>query len=245
MPNEQGLGYFADSPDPRDYGFIFPAIPKAWQPPQKWDWRKTVSMPAIGDQGLRSTCVVWAVGNGMKGWQETEESGQPIKFLTKSINFLYGECKKIDGLANIDGTTLRAAMEVLLKIGIPSEDYFKQEGDKFYKISKYERLSKYQMKDMKTSLVINGPFVTGFLMFESWNEGETKRTGKIPMPSRKQTQTGAHAVCVVGYDDEKNCWIFRNSWGKGWGDKGYGYLPYEYIEKHGQDVWAAYDILEI
>ena len=170
--------------------------------------------------------------------------------LTDNGNFygaveLYKECKKIDGLAGIEGTTLRAAMEVLLKIGIPTEDYWKGKTDKFYKIERYERLLKYQLQDMKTSLVINGPFVAGFLMSESWNVGEAQRNGTIPMPAKKQTQTKAHAVCVVGYDDSRSHWIFRNSWGKGWGDKGYGYLPYEYIEKYGQDVWAAYDILEI
>jgi len=36
-----------------------------------------------------------------------------------------------------------------------------------------------------------------------------------------------HAVVLVGYDDEKRQWIYKNSWGEWWGDRGYGYIPYE------------------
>ncbi|HLG96380.1 MAG TPA: hypothetical protein VKX49_08720 [Bryobacteraceae bacterium] len=31
------------------------------------------------------------------------------------------------------------------------------------------------------------------------------------------------------YDDAKQLFTFRNSWGSSWGDQGYGYLPYAYV----------------
>jgi hypothetical protein len=36
-------------------------------------------------------------------------------------------------------------------------------------------------------------------------------------------------VAVVGYDDAKQSFICRNSWGDAWGDQGYCYLPYGYL----------------
>lgn len=37
----------------------------------------------------------------------------------------------------------------------------------------------------------------------------------------------AHAVCLCGYDDEIGAFKFRNSWGTGYANKGYGYIHYE------------------
>ena len=37
---------------------------------------------------------------------------------------------------------------------------------------------------------------------------------------------GYHAVCVVGYDDAKACWIVKNSWGSNWGEHGFFNIRY-------------------
>ena len=33
---------------------------------------------------------------------------------------------------------------------------------------------------------------------------------------------GRHCICIVGWDDEKDAWIIKNSWGESWGDNGVG-----------------------
>jgi C1A family cysteine protease len=61
---------------------------------------------------------------------------------------------------------------------------------------------------------------------------------------------GGHAIDAVGYDDQmkiKNAnpcgvettgaFLIRNSWGKSWGDKDYGWLPYDYVLKGLADDW--------
>lgn len=236
MPRKPGLGLLGDFPDSRDYKFILPPTPEAWEPKRQWNWQD--SLPPPGNQGTFPTCVAWATGYGMKSWQETEEYEERTIFPYSSIDFLYQECKKIDGFPDKDGTTIRAAMKVLSRIGIPLED-------SFFRIARYERLLHTKPKDMKTSLIINGPFVAGFPVYRTWYEGSSRINGKISMPTVRQKSTGGHAICIVGYDDKKSHWVFLNSWGKSWGNKGYGYLPYEYMEKYGRDIWAAYDILRI
>jgi C1A family cysteine protease len=39
-------------------------------------------------------------------------------------------------------------------------------------------------------------------------------------------EIGNHAVTLIGYDDELHGFIFANSWGKEWGDGGFGLLDY-------------------
>jgi hypothetical protein len=40
------------------------------------------------------------------------------------------------------------------------------------------------------------------------------------------TREGGHAVLLVGYDDAKQCFIVKNSWGTGWGESGYFRIAY-------------------
>ena len=47
---------------------------------------------------------------------------------------------------------------------------------------------------------------------------------------------GGHAILLMGFDDNHEYWICKNSWGTGWGENGYfrikygesGILPYAY-----------------
>ena len=47
-------------------------------------------------------------------------------------------------------------------------------------------------------------------------------------------KNGWHAVPLVGYDDTVARFEFKNSWG-GWGDVGYGTMPYEYVRSFCRD----------
>lgn len=47
----------------------------------------------------------------------------------------------------------------------------------------------------------------------------------------KLVKCGAHVVLITGYDLDKKIFTFKNSWGEGWGDKGYGFISFEYMNQ--------------
>jgi len=109
------------------------------------------------------------------------------------------------------------------------------------------------LERLKTYLAGGHPAMFGFTVYSSVDQAA--ESGKIPYPSPKEKIEGGHAVVAVGYDDKmkiKNTFgagrpretegalLIRNSWGKGWGEKGYGWLPYEYVLKGlAEDFWSV------
>ncbi|HEX7312955.1 MAG TPA: C1 family peptidase [Pyrinomonadaceae bacterium] len=67
---------------------------------------------------------------------------------------------------------------------------------------------------------------------------------KVPAPSKKGTTVfDGHSVPLVGYRRDSafaggGYFVFRNSWGSGWGDNGYGYMPFDYVLKFANDLVA-------
>ncbi len=51
-------------------------------------------------------------------------------------------------------------------------------------------------------------------------------------------QLGGHAVSIVGFDDTKQAYIIRNSWGEDWGMKGFAYIAYSDISGIADETWG-------
>lgn len=109
------------------------------------------------------------------------------------------------------------------------------------------------LKRIKCLLDASIPSMFGFTAFQSIESEKVQEDGMIPFPIDLDSWIGGHAVIAVGYDDEvkikrgrlsdglEDCGalIIRNSWGKQWGEGGYGYLPYEYVLRGiAKDFWS-------
>lgn len=86
------------------------------------------------------------------------------------------------------------------------------------------------LAEIKQAIGVNGQAVLmGMDVFESFEDEPIALTGKMSMPKANEQNLGGHAVLIVGYDDLRKVLIVRNSWGDKWGDKGYFYMPYDYV----------------
>ena len=238
-------------PDPRDLrdipmGLVLPEI----TPPISVDY--TFAMSAVRNQGNEGTCVGFATVVGVKEYQDKKEYKKTIKL---SPRYLYSLCKKFDGAPDEEGTYPRIAMKILLNYGTCPEklwpykpfqkDAPKKDADKkakIYRIKAYARIK--SVIEMKRSLAINGPFIAGVRVFSNWFTKKVAKSGIISMPKPDDQLQGGHAICIVGYDDNKKIFKFKNSWSKSWADNGYGYLPYQYLSKYCSDAWSATDLIE-
>ena len=50
---------------------------------------------------------------------------------------------------------------------------------------------------------------------------------------------GTHAILISGYDAEKKVFFFKNSWGKHWGNAGYGKISFETLQKFASPVYIS------
>ncbi|CAF3345220.1 unnamed protein product [Rotaria socialis] len=89
---------------------------------------------------------------------------------------------------------------------------------------------KIDLNEMKSCLAQGFPFAFGLRLYVSFDQAA--KTGIVPMPNQEEqsrAEHGRHALLAVGYSDQSKAFIVRNSWGENWGDKGYCYIPYDYI----------------
>lgn len=94
---------------------------------------------------------------------------------------------------------------------------------------------------MRGCLAAGDPFIFGFSVYESLETAAVAKSGVVPMPKSGERVLGGHDVLVVGYDDAAQRFKFRNSWGAGWGQSGYGTIPYAYATnpRLAGDFWTV------
>lgn len=262
--------------DPRDYQYS--RLMKAAGPiqlPRKTNYR--ANMPPVFDQSKYvslGTCVAAAEAWGPKAMQELSQGDYPAEGL--SVAYLYRLCKQLDGIPKKSGTYPRVVKKVLQQYGVVPEASLRystlrddknlsppadelHESAKRYKIKTYAEVVSPTDQDynariniLREAIAREGPILAALLVYESFMDVKPPHY-VIPYP--KGFLLGGHAVCLCDYDDDRQSFLLRNTWGEDWADDGYAWLPYDWVTKYTdptgyghrmpffQEAWTSVDIV--
>lgn len=200
-------------------------------------------VPKVGDQKGYSTCVGWAsayyartilearVTNNLDLNTITEGTFAPVfTYLNANVENDYN-CQQ--------GAFIGKAMETMVEKGVPYYKDFNVMCETTIPESLYGKAENFKIKDftrifgsdeeidfkvdgVKRSLLNGNPVVIGFMVDNSF---QTAKNVYVP---DELGNTGGHAMCVVGFDDDKYGGSFEivNSWGEAWGNEGYIWIRY-------------------
>lgn len=219
----------------------------------------------VENQGSLGSCTANAAA-GVVEYYERRAFGN---YLDASRLFIYKATRDLLGWTGDTGAFLRSTMGALALFGVPPEKYWPYVIAKFdmeptaflyaaaanYKATTYFRLDPpgtapaTLLARIKANVAAGLPSMYGFTVYSSISQAAA--TGAIPYPAPGEKVVGGHANVICGYDDGKviknnpsgptttGAFITRNSWGTGWGQLGYGFLPYEYVLKGiATDFWV-------
>ncbi len=211
-------------------------------PPPSKDLRET--WWGVGDQGSTGSCVGWACADGVLRWHFVK-AARVAKNERLSVRFAWMAAKEIDEFTDAptafiesDGTSLKASLDVARKYGtvldrvLPfgSGKLYADETDVFYATAAHGKIMSYfnlgvDLTAWRRWLATKGPILTRLDVDDTFYN--VTSSGKLKS-YKPRTADGGHAVAFVGYT--KDHFIVRNSWGTGWGDKGFAYASNAYAK---------------
>ncbi len=215
---------------------------------RKADLRRYCS-PVLNQGQLSSCCSIALVGA-----MELLEIKSGTKMVPRSSLFLYYNARKISGTQDrsvgvLAAHTNAALMahgvceeevwpyrEANLAVAPPAEAYKRAGG---LEAIQYARLA--STEEAKVSISNGLPVLFSLTMGMGYYEA-ARHGGLIPeYGSVDNGQHAEHAVLAVGYDDDAQRWLTKNSWGEQFGDKGYLHIPYSVLEKTiwREDLWVV------
>lgn len=210
----------------------------------------TEYLPPVGNQGNQNSCVAWAIAYGAQtyyakknngNWVFTNTSGQLNYSNIFSPSFVYNQINKgVDrGSSYIDALNLLKNQGVCTWSSMPYNDNdFRsaptqraiQEAVNF-KIERYFRLGERQdlFSDVKEQLANSHPVVASAISDINYLRGGYGNNPNIPylwQTIGSFDPRMGHAILIVGYDDNRQAFKFLNSYGKAWGNYGFGWISY-------------------
>jgi len=264
------FGWRRDLPDGRDYGLATAAVSKllaacAWGNPRATRLPRSIDLreffPAADDQGPLNASPAFAV-LGLWQYFVRRARGQVV---VPSRMFLYQIAVRAHGIHGVGdgGAELRSMLKALVRCGTPPEALWPYDPARFdeepdhpllysfagdYRSIRYWRLDDSQAAPALVLLRVRAllwagfPSVLGFAVPASLTT-----SGDIPFRLRLDAVLGGLAAVAAGYDDDrrigsdKGALLIRCSWGRQWGEAGYGWLPYAVVTSGlAADFWTFF-----
>ena len=236
----------AQPPDFRDYQFKGSTWARRML--VRWGWYGSADlrsgMPPVFEQGSLGSCTAQAITAA-------------VIFASKcqtllSRLFLYFNERAAIGTTSYDsGAIIRDGLKSVVKQGsVPEtswpyavEALTTQPPSSLYAVALKDLVVRYatvpqNLVSLRCAILEGYPVVFGISAFSSFFSDPG---GNIPLPQPGEQLLGGHAILLVGFDNATKRFIFRNSWGEGWGQAGYGTIPYDYVTNPGlaSDFWVV------
>lgn len=204
--------------------------------------------PPIGDQGQYGTCVAWAVGYNLKtslnaiekGWTSTDLANTANQTSPKDLWFAIPRDKVGE---NCGGTNFEPAMDALISTGVGSLSSVPYsgmgnctgtaKGDGGNKLANYRKIASetegLTPENFKGYLNAGRPIAIGAKLGDNFMTWKTNSVISSDTYNNPGMMHAYHAMALVGYDDSKNAFRVRNSWGTTWGDNGSIWVDYDFF----------------
>jgi len=217
--------------------------------------------PIPKSQGQYGTCVGWSTAYAGMTILESIKKGRTNKTLTTSNTFspgfIYKQIKTTTDSYCKFGSSIKEALEIMQTKGVCKySDMAEVNCPTYispivftkalsYKITDYAKIfsmfdsKEYKIKAVKKSLSEKNPVIIGMNVPKSFN----KAKGIWKPTESSSLSYGGHAMCVIGYDDNKYGGAFEimNSWGTKWGNNGFIWVSYDNFNDF---VKYAYEMIE-
>jgi len=218
--------------------------------------------PLPGDQADYGTCVAWAAAYGARTISEsvalnrlnqtetTQNVFSPV-YVYKNIRPDDPECIQgaqiYSALEQMENTGAVRMLDIERIMDFTRVDLSNYRDSRRYPIAGYVTLFSREDRQkpalitraVKKSLTEGKPVIIGMNTPDSFLDA---RDVWVPREN-PGLYYGGHAMCVVGYDDNKNGGAFEilNSWGRKWGNGGFIWVPYQVFNDF---VTEGYEIIE-
>jgi C1A family cysteine protease len=204
-------------------------------------------LPPVYDQGQLGSCTA----NALAGAFEFEQDKQGLQDFMPSRLFIYYNERVLQGTVGADsGASLDEGIQTLSSQGVCSETTWPYDITQFKvqppttaytEATSHEILGSRKIptniNGFKTIINMGYPVAFGFTVFSYMESQQMANTGVLKMPGTNEQPIGGHAVVCVGYSDTMKSHDgvhtgylkIRNSWGIDWGQAGYFWMPYDYV----------------